>query len=512
MKKLLGFLFHRLVLVGVAILIQLTLLVVMLMRFQDQFVYFYGFCTILSLVVVLLIINGRSNPAYKLAWVVPILLVPIFGGIFYLLFGGTHISKHERKKMRELANNFVSVIPNVHNGVLEKLAETDPAGACQSRYISRYAYSPLCDCSVSQYLPSGMSTLASLLYELEKAQHFIFMEYFIIAEGQMWGSILAILEQKAKAGVDVRVLYDDMGCMMTLPFGYPKKLEAMGIHCAVFNPFVPILSTRLNNRDHRKICVIDGHIGYTGGINLADEYINAVEKHGHWKDTAIRIEGDAVWNLTVMFLSMWDYIKGIKEDYTLFCPEYYYPLPKAGDGYIQPFADSPLDGECVGETVYLNMINKAEKYIYITTPYLIIDNEMVTALTVAAKNGVDVRIITPHIADKWYVHAVTRSYYDTFVDCGVKIYEYTPGFIHAKTYVCDDKYAVVGTINMDYRSLYLHFECGVWLCGGQGVLAVRQDFEQTMAISGEITAADCRRVPWMFRVGRGILRAFAPLM
>ncbi|MEG1778081.1 MAG: cardiolipin synthase, partial [Angelakisella sp.] len=370
----------------------------------------------------------------------------------------------------------------------------------------------LCGQTETEYLSSGEMKFERMLEELRKAEHFIFLEYFIIQEGVMWNAILEVLCQKAKEGVDVRIIYDDMGCIMTLPYGYDKKLEEMGIKCARFNPFIPILSIRFNNRDHRKICIIDGDIGITGGINLADEYINAIDKHGHWKDTAILLRGAAVWNLTVMFLSMWDYLRDSHDDCRLYRPGLYHPLPQANDGYVQPFADSPLDGESVSETVYLNMINKAERYIYITTPYLIIDNEMVVALQTAAKNGVDVRIITPHIADKWYVHAVTRAYYESLVECGVRIYEYTPGFIHAKTYVCDDKYAVVGTINMDYRSLYLHFECGAWLCDSSGVFAVRDDFTKILEVSGEVTLQQCRDVSWVRRLGRGLLKSFAPLM
>lgn len=512
MKKLLNLLFHRLVIIGFAIAVQLVILMVMLIKFQNQFVYFYAASVLLSLTVVLYIINGSSNPAYKLAWVVPILLFPIFGGIFYVLFGHNHTSKREVKKMSVIAESYGRYVSQGKSEALLKLEQTDPVGASQSRYITKYAYADLFGNTDTEYLPSGEMKLQRMLEELGKAEHFIFMEYFIIQEGKMWNSILEVLCQKVKEGVDVRLIYDDMGCIMTLPYGYDKKLEAMGIKCVRFNPFVPILSIRFNNRDHRKICVIDGDVGFTGGINLADEYINAVVKHGHWKDTAIMLRGAAVWNLTTMFMSLWGYLHNTTEDCGQFRPGQYHPLPQLSDGYVQPFADSPMDGECVGETVYLNMINKAQRYIYITTPYLIIDNEMVVALQTAAKNGVDVRIITPHIADKWYVHAVTRAYYETLVECGVRIYEYTLGFIHAKTYVCDDSYAVVGTINMDYRSLYLHFECGAWLCGGSGVLAVRDDFRQTLELCGEVTLADCRSVSGWRRFGRAVLKSFAPLM
>ncbi|WP_343281846.1 phospholipase D-like domain-containing protein, partial [Ligaoa zhengdingensis] len=248
-------------------------------------------------------------------------------------------------------------------------------------------------------------------------------------------------------------------------------------------------------------------------INLADEYINAYPKHGHWKDCGIMLKGDAVWSFTVAFLSMWDYLCGLPEnDYSRYRPTVHQAARPENDGFVQPFSDSPLDGEAVGETVYLNLINKAKQYLYISTPYLIIDNEMVTALSIAAKAGVDVRITTPHVADKWFVHAVTRAYYEQLLEAGVKIYEYTPGFIHAKTFVVDDEYAVVGSINLDYRSLYLHFECAAWLYGTQSVLAARDDYQKTLEFCHQITLEECRQVKWYRRIGRAILRAFAPLM
>ena len=399
--------------------------------------------------------------------------------------------------------------------MLQQLKEENPRAAHQAHYIQNKAFCPPCRHTFTEYLPSGEQKFERLKEELVKAKRYIFLEYFIIQEGIMWDTVLEILKEKVKQGVDVRVIYDDVGSLTTLPYHYERKLEA-GIACCVFNPFVPVLSARLNNRDHRKILVIDGYIGFTGGINLADEYINAYPKHGHWKDSAILLKGDAVWNLTVMFLSLWEYIRGVDEDY-----DRYRPLPEElaavrvpdeQGGYVQPFADSPLDNEAVGESVYLNMINQAMDYVYITTPYLILDNEMITALGTAAKSGVDVRIITPHIADKWFVHAVTRANYEALVEDGVRIYEYTPGFIHAKTFASDDELGVVGTINLDYRSLYLHFECGTWLYRTPSVLAVKEDFLKTLEVCREITYEDCRKVSKLRLFGRAVLRVFAPLM
>lgn len=511
MKKILQFLTHRLVICVLLMLVQAAVLVGMILEFQNYFGYFYVICIVLSVLVVLYIINNRNNPAYKIAWLIPILTFPVFGGLMYLIFGGNKLSRRERKKMATMTERFRKAEEDIPNA-MEELAEEDMDAANQARYIKNYADSPPFRNTYTEYLPTGEAKFARMLEELKKAEHYIFLEYFIIEEGIMWDSILTVLIQKASEGLDVRVMFDDLGCIMTLPAKYDKFLREHGIKCQVFNPFVPVLSLRFNNRDHRKICVIDGHTGFTGGVNLADEYINEKEVHGHWKDVAILLKGDAVWNLTLMFLALWDDLIGKMEDFTPYRPDVYQLEPIPSDGYVQPYTDSPLDGEPVGETVYINLIYKARKYVYINTPYLIISNEMVTALCTAAKSGVDVRIVTPHIADKWYVHAVTRANYPVLVEAGVKIYEYTPGFIHAKTFVVDDCYGVVGTINLDYRSLYLHFECAVWLYRCSCLAAIKEDYLKTLEKCQPITLEECRNTKWYRKLGRSILRVFAPLM
>ena len=509
MKKILRFITQRVVITALLIVLQALLLFGFIWKLDNYFVYFYAGSVLLSLLITLGIINSKSNPAYKIAWLIPILLFPVFGGLVYLLFGSDRTGRYLRKKLQGIGTEMDNVIGEAHRR--SGAEQLPPDAANQSRYISHCAYCPPYQNTTTEYLPLGEVKFERMVEELKKAKHYIFLEYFIIQEGKMWNTILDILRQKAAEGVDVRVIYDDMGCIMILPTGYDRTLEQMGIKCRIFNPFVPILSSRFNTRDHRKICVIDGNVGFTGGINLADEYINAYEKHGHWKDTSILLKGEAVFNLTVMFLSMWDYLDGTtgKTDYSRYYPTVWDENAK---GYVQPFADNPLDDEAVGETVYLNLINKAKRYVYITTPYLILSSEMLTALTSAAKCGVDVRIITPHIPDKWYVHAVSRSHYQTLIEAGVKIYEYTPGFIHAKTFVVDDDYAVVGTINLDYRSLYLHFECAVWMYQTPSVAQVRDDFFKTQQISQEITLEECRSLSFPRRLGRSVLRVFAPLM
>ena len=509
MKKILRFITQRVVITALLIVLQALLLFGFIWKLDNYFVYFYAGSVLLSLLITLGIINSKSNPAYKIAWLIPILLFPVFGGLVYLLFGSDRTGRYLRKKLQGIGTEMDNVIGEAHRR--SGAEQLPPDAANQSRYISHCAYCPPYQNTTTEYLPLGEVKFERMVEELKKAKHYIFLEYFIIQEGKMWNTILDILRQKAAEGVDVRVIYDDMGCIMILPTGYDRTLEQMGIKCRIFNPFVPILSSRFNTRDHRKICVIDGNVGFTGGINLADEYINAYEKHGHWKDTSILLKGEAVFNLTVMFLSMWDYLDGTigKTDYSRYYPTVWDENAK---GYVQPFADNPLDDEAVGETVYLNLINKAKRYVYITTPYLILSSEMLTALTSAAKCGVDVRIITPHIPDKRYVFEVTRAHYPPLLEAGVRIYEYTPGFIHAKNFVVDDRFATVGTVNLDYRSLFLHFEDGVWLCEAPCIQDIRRDFEETLRVCQRISLRQRKYFNPIIQLYRNILRIFAPLM
>lgn len=511
MKKLLKFLFSRIVIVGLLILLQIVILALGIWKLSKYFVYLYGIFILLSILVVIYLVSKKDNPSYKLAWTIPILLFPVFGGLFYLIFGGNKTTKRFRQKIKNAHDETKHLLKQDEN-ILQEIQYKDKSIVGQTKYIQNYSQFPVYKNTITEYLTPGEEFFKVLKEELEKAEHFIFMEYFIIQEGVMWNSILEILERKAKQGVDVRVMYDDMGCLRILPYKYNEKLEKMGIKCSVFNPFIPALSIRMNNRDHRKITVIDGHTGFTGGINLADEYINEIERFGHWKDASIMLKGDAVWNLTMMFLQSWSFNTNQDEDYEKYKPNRHIEEEFESDGYVQPYGDSPLDDENVGEYVYLNMINKAKDYIYINTPYLIIDNELVTALSLAAKSGVDVRIVTPHIEDKWYVHIVTRAYYSQLIEAGIKIYEYTPGFIHSKTFVCDDEVGVVGTINLDYRSLYLHFECGVWLYKTSSIEKIKDDFMTTLNVCQPITLEDCKNIKWSNRFLRAILRVFAPLM
>lgn len=511
MRKIFDFLFSRLAIVGFLIFFQLIVLLFGIWKLTESFVYLYVFFFIISVLVVIYIVSRTDNPSYKLAWTIPVLLFPIFGGLFYLIFGGKKMNNKFKRKVEQVYNESKDTLIQ-DEGIINELENIDKSVANQAKYTSKYAMSPVYKNTTTEYLSPGEEFFDRLIKELKKAKRYIFMEYFIVHEGKMWNEILDILEEKAKEGVDVRMIYDDMGCLTTLPYKYNEQIEKRGIKCQVFNPFVPFLSIILNNRDHRKITVIDGHTGFTGGTNLADEYINEVVRFGYWKDASIMIKGEAVWNLTVMFLQVWSFNTGEKINYSDFKVLDEHELDIESDGYVQPYADSPLDDEIVGENVYLNIINKAKDYVYISTPYLIIDNELVTALTLAAKSGVDVRIITPHIEDKWYAHIVTRAYYPQLIKAGVKIYEYTPGFIHSKTVVSDDIVGTVGTINFDYRSLYLHFECGVWLYKTKSVMQIKDDYIKMIDICTRITLEACRHIKLYDRILTAILRVFAPLM
>ncbi|HPT82971.1 MAG TPA: cardiolipin synthase [Limnochordia bacterium] len=510
MKKILTVLFHRATIAGVAIFVQLGALVLMIGRFSKYFPLFYVFCSSLSAVVVVIIATGRAKSASKIAWIMAIMLFPIFGGLFYLVLGKTRLSPRMRRKLETTRLHGEKSLDS-SEPILNELEALDPRAAGQARYIQNHAAYPVYRHQYSQFYPVGDLAFPAMLRELEQAQRYIFLEYFILEEGLMWNSILEILVKKAQAGVDVRLIYDDLGCIFRVPKDYHKKLEALGIKTARFHPLKPMLSPSLNYRDHRKLMIIDGHTGFTGGINLADEYINAVEKYGHWKDSAFLLKGEAVWSLTVMFLAMWEYVRGEQVRLDDFRPGKLQPSSEQ-NGFIQPFADNPLDDETVGETVYFNLITRAQDYVYINTPYLILDNEMLAALCAAAKTGVDVRLMTPGIPDKPLVYAVTRSYYLPLLESGVRIYEYSPGFMHSKTMVADDRVAVVGTVNLDYRSLYMAFENAVWLYGTPSVLQIRDDFLETLQLCREVHLADYQSIPALHKAKWSLLRLLAPLL
>ncbi len=504
----------KLAVVSTLIILQIAILFVIYGIMRSYVIYWRTGATLVSVWAVLYITNRQDNPAYKLAWVTMILAFPLVGGLLYIMLAG---NKTRMKFIRKAARNNVEGIGYLPDdtAIREEIRSISQSAAVQSHYISTAAGYPVYKNTSVRYFYLGENNYEVLKQELRAAKHFIFMEYFIIKQGEMWDTILSILTEKVKEGVEVRLIYDDFGCAMSVPSRFNKEMEALGIRVVSFNRVLPILSLRYNNRDHRKITIIDGHTGFTGGINLADEYINREERFGHWKDTGIMIKGDAVWNLTVMFLQNWKLETGERWDYKKYIPSVYaneLTTDTNVRGYVQPYGDTPVDDEIVGENIYLNMINKAKHYVYITTPYLIVDNEIVTALTLAAKSGIDVRIITPGIPDKKMVYMVTQSYYPELVKAGVKIYQYTPGFIHAKTVIVDDRIATVGTVNFDYRSLYLHFECGVWMFDTDTIKDMREDFVETLQVCDEVTADELLNVSKWRIYARSLLRLFAPLL
>ena len=514
MQKILKRVFSRLFFVGLAIVIQILWFIGFIYLLGNRYQWFAAAVQAVCILAVLWIANKRINPSYKLAWTIMILSVPVVGAAIYFLFGKSRMARAVEERF-EKARKISAPVMEEKPEYRKQLEAADLQINKQSVYLRDYAGCPLYRNTATEYFPVGELLYQRMIEELKKAEHFIFLEYFIIDEGEMWKSILDILEEKAKAGVDVRLIYDDVGCVNTLPARFYEDIRARGIQCEVFNRFLPVVSILLNNRDHRKIMVIDGHTGFTGGINLADEYINRKVRFGYWKDTGVMLKGEAVWSFTVMFLQMWSVIKANTrelEDICRYQVHSYYQGSFEEDGFVQPYHDTPLDHETVGENAYLNVINQAKKYVYIFTPYLIIDNEMMTSLCLAAKNGVDVRIVTPGIPDKKLVFLLTRSYYEQLIDAGVRIFEYEPGFLHAKSFVCDDETAIVGTTNLDYRSLYLHFECGVWMYRSRAVMQVKEDVLDTLQHSREITKEYCQSRSLVMRLIQSLLRLLAPML
>lgn len=509
MSRILKFLTGRFTIVAVLITAQLLLVAASVNFFSEYLAVYFGLNTVIALAVVCRIVAKRDNPAYKMAWIILVLLIPPFGAAVYFIFSGNQLTERTKRKLSGMYD-VMKLYPVCGTEPPKVIFDSDSSRR-QSDYILSTTACPPYVNSGCTYYSSGEEMFPALLEKLRGAEKFIFLEYFIIAKGVMWDAIHEILVKKASEGVDVRVIYDDMGCISKLESGYNRVLEREGIGCRVFNRFIPILSARLNNRNHRKICVIDGRCAFTGGLNLSDEYINETHPFGYWKDNAVMLEGKAVYSMTLMFLSMWDSLSYQGKHGRTDVSEYF-PLfeERLNDGVVQPYTDNPLDDEAVGETVYLNMIYSATKYIWITTPYLIIDYNMEQALCNAAKSGIDVRIIVPGIPDKKIIYEATRSNYKALIDSGVRIYEYTPGFIHSKTFLCDDKYGTVGSVNLDYRSLYLHFECGVWLWGASALKDIKRDLEDIFKVSREVTKESCKANIFK-RAMRSVLEVMAPL-
>lgn len=499
----------RAVMVALSVVLQVFWIVGFALKLTNYYAVISVAASMLALLVAFHIYGREINSAYKISWIVLILLFPVFGLCLFLLFGNEGSTAMMRRHFQNVGENMKKWMVQEEEVAL-RLKEENRMMYNQSYYLHHTCGYPVYGNTDVVFYGDTVEALKAQKEELRKAEKFIFMEYHAIEDSTAWRGIEEILAQKAAQGVDVRVFYDDMGSIGFLSKPFIKRLESKGIHCRVFNPLVPVLNVFMNNRDHRKITVVDGRVGFTGGYNLADEYFNLTHPYGQWKDSGLKLTGDAVRSLILIFLEMWDATQKESEDPEAFLKEIPYQVQE--HCYVQPYADSPLDDECTGENVYLNMIKNAREYVYITTPYLIIDDEMCRELTLAAGRGVDVRIVTPGIPDKKLIFSVTRSYYAGLASRGVRIYEYTPGFIHSKQFVCDDEVAAVGTINMDFRSLYLHFENGCWFYGCQAVKEVRKDFQELFAVSREVTAEYGTKKNIALRGWQCILRLFSPLM
>lgn len=511
--KLFRFLTGRLFITFALILVQAWFGYLVFIQFVGLSDWIPSVLMVLSVLMALYVIHKNEVPAYRLGWVLIILTIPLFGGLMYLFLGDKQPASGIRKKLKIGDDLHNKLLPK-NEETAKKFAETAPRTYGTSRYISDSVNFPVWEKTSVKYHSLGEYQFADMLIELEKAEKFIFLEYFIIEEGKMWNTILEILQRKVAAGLDVRVIYDDVGCLGKIHIGYNKKLENLGIKCIAFNRFIPVLSFVANTRDHRKITVIDGNVAFSGGINLADEYINEIQRFGHWKDSGVMLKGAAVWSFTMMFLEMWNSFRPTDTDLNRYRPTPEFVESVETDGFVQPFSDTPLDGENLSVGVYMDILAQSKNYVYIFTPYLAISDELNLALCNTAKRGVDVRIVVPGIPDKIIASRLTRSYYEPLIKAGVEIYEYSPGFIHAKSYICDDEIGVVGTINMDFRSLYLHFECGVFMCGSSMLKQLKQDALETFEMSHRVDLMARRKGPvlaFLDGLFDSVLRLFAPL-
>ena len=498
----------RMAFVLLSLLGQVGWILFLVIRLNQHSTVISLFTSFLALMVALRIYGMHSNAAMKMPWIITILAFPVLGLCLYVLLGRPGLTKGMQNRFEKVDSELLPKLER-DGEAMKALEEADLGIANQFRYVEQYGAYPVYRNTDVVFYKEAEEGLAAQIEELKKAEKFIFMEYHAIEDDKAFDVLKKILADKASAGVEVRIFYDDVGSVGFIDQDFIKRMEKVGVQCRVFNPLFPVLNMFMNNRDHRKITVIDGRVGFTGGYNLANEYFNLTHPYGEWKDTGVKLTGDAVKSLTVMFLEMWNVMKKTDTDYDRYLPKVEYQA--AEKGFIAPYADSPLDGETVGENVYLNLIKNAKKYIWFTTPYLIISDDMNRELTLAKKRGVDVRIVTPGIPDKKMVYRLTRSYYGRLVMDGVRIYEYTPGFLHAKQCICDGEIAVVGTINLDYRSLYLHFENAVLFYGYDALKDVKADFEETFAKSEEVTDKYQSRSTAL-RIWQCILRLFAPLM
>lgn len=507
-KGLIHALFSRLGLFIVLLVFQALLLFGIWVWFQKFIPHILGGAAVFTVLIVLVLLNTEADATAKITWLIVIMLFPFFGAMFYWYVQ----SDVGHRAIKDRSAQLIAMSRDKIAGqeeTMEALKKVDSGAAALANYMARSNCHPVYANTEVTYFPIGEKKWEEMLRQLEQAKEFIYLEYFIVDEGLMWGKILEILARKAKEGVDVRVMYDGTCEFTTLPHDYPKRLRKLGIHCKMFAPIVPFLSTHYNYRDHRKILVIDNRVAFNGGVNLADEYINHIEKFGHWKDCAIMLKGEAVKSFTLMFLQMWN----ISEKSVDFDLERGMPtsVPEA-EGFVIPYGDCPLDNDKLGERVYMDILNRARSYVHIMSPYLILDGELETALRFAAERGVDVKLILPGVPDKKGPYALAKTHYKGLLSSGVEVYEYTPGFVHSKMFVSDDREGVVGTINLDYRSLYHHFECATYLYGVPCLRDMEADFQETLAKCRRVTEETIRKEKLGMKLTGIFLKSIAPLM
>ena len=507
-KGILSLIFSRFFFIAVLLVLEVLVLLTPLIFLRDYLPHFVAVLGVFVIVMMVYLFNCKMDSTAKLTWMFIIAILPLPGALMLLFIRTNAGNRLVKQRVEKMIADTKEMIPQ-DPAVMEKLRMEDKCTDDLVTYLNRSGCFPAFANTETTYFPSGEAKFAAMLEELAKAEKYIYMEYFIIEEGYMWGSILKILAEKAKAGVDVRVMYDGMCEMSTLPVGYWKLLEAEVIHSKPFAPINPFISSHYNYRDHRKICAIDGKTGFTGGVNLADEYINKIERFGHWKDTAVMLKGDAVRSLTLMFLQMWNVAE--KEPEFTAAEEAVPCEPADPSGYVIPYCDCPLDEDKVGETVYMDILNRAGEYVHIMTPYLILDGELETALRYAGQRGIDVKLILPGIPDKKVAYSLAKAHYASLLSAGVKIYEYTPGFVHAKVCVSDDEKGVVGTINFDYRSLYHHFECAAYMYKTSCIPDLEKDFLETLAKCREVTMESLKGEKLFYRIVGPIVKFIAPL-
>lgn len=484
---------------------------IFMFKLSDNSTIPYITSVIIAAVLIIYEINRTGEAAFKLTWVLLIAVIPVFGTLFYIftrLSGISHRLGDDYNAAAKVNQKYLIQDENVIKE-MELIGKNESSFA---KYLSRYGGSPAYSNTSVKYYPLGDNMFEDIKKELLKAKDFIFMEFFIInSADRMWKEVFEILKQKVKEGVEVRLMYDAMGCLTTLPRNYSNEIQNFGIKCRVFSPLMPLFSTHQNNRDHRKIIIIDGKCAFNGGINLADEYINEKKRFGHWKDTGYKLTGEAVAGFTGLFLDMWNINADIPEDGGKYITAS--KLYRTSEtGFVIPFGDTPTDNIYIGKRAYIHNLNNASDYVYIMTPYLVIDDEMYESMKFASQRGVDVRIIMPHIPDKKYAFYLARTYYKELLEAGIRIYEYLPGFVHAKMSVSDGNKAIVGTINHDYRSLFLHYECASYMENVPAILDIENDFKETLFMSQEITLSDLKNFKLSTRILGHVIRLVAPLL